>query len=421
MHDSVFSYNLTRPYPFKWFTPVTIVGGVIIAALVSFFNFASTGYELVPQPSSDPNETIHDPGQYGGIRWPSYFTANSRATCASTALPLRALIFTHNNAIPYTLTRVWRAKDDGSRLDLGSLVYHNNELQDCNVTRISIDVLGKYTMNQQVRAASPVGLSVNAFATCSVVIDTPEKVQRPTYFEMTGNYKLIGPDVTAFLSRNKTNATSLWWGESMLQMYWLVTARAYIDGAQDTDVGKDQTYNAAITLQRRESTDQGTAEETMSDDFFATGCFVEASYCGTNVTSELADPSKAKEDWHPYPKLWRRANLLGKAMYFTVLADLGRQDAPVPNMLTRPNLLANLTANLTSEVQWWKSASKKEGFAPHWQPDPGLSQDKFDPGQTPPPSLGAAPAFLSTNYICQVPRVKAGDPGDVDMGRLVSG
>ncbi|KAK8069455.1 hypothetical protein PG994_006071 [Apiospora phragmitis] len=423
MHDSFFTYNLTRPYPFRWFTPVTIIGGIIIAILVSFFNYASTGYELVQQPSSDPNATIVDPSSYGGIHFPSYFTASSRATCASTTLAPNALIFTQNNAIPYTLTSVWRTKDDGSRLNLGSLVYHNNMLQDCNVSRISIDVLGKYTMNQQIRAASPVGLSVDAFVTCSVLIDTPERVQRPTYFEIKGNYKLIGPEVKPFLSRNKTSSTSLWWGESMLYMYWLVTAKAYIDSAEDTEAGKSQTYNAAITLRRKDSTDNGTGEETMSDDFFTTECYVESSFCGTNVTSELADLSKAKEKWHPYPKIWSRVNLLGKAMYFTVLADLGRNDSTVPNMLTHPNLLANLTTNLTSEVQWWSSAraaakSKNESFAPHWDADDGLAQKTFDSNQTPQPSLGAAPAFMSTNYICQVPRAKA--PGTMFFTILVA-
>lgn len=68
MHDSLFSCDLTRPYPFKWFTPVVFIGGIVIAALISFVNFASTGYELVPAPSNDPNRTIHDPTQYGGIR-----------------------------------------------------------------------------------------------------------------------------------------------------------------------------------------------------------------------------------------------------------------------------------------------------------------------------------------------------------------
>lgn len=178
-------------------------------------------------------------------------------------------------------------------------------LQDCNISRISIDVLGKYTMNQQIRAASPVGLSIDAFATCSVLIDTSEPIQRPTYFE------LIGPDVTAFLSRNKTSSASLWWGESMLYMYWLVAAKAYMDSAEDTEAGKSQTYNAAITLERRDPAEHGTAEEAMSDDFFATGCFVEASYCGTNVTSDLGDPAQAKEKWHPYPSIWRPFNLLG--------------------------------------------------------------------------------------------------------------
>lgn len=46
-----------------------------------------------------------------------------------------------------------------------------------------------------------------------------------------------------------------------------------------------------------------------------------------------------------YPNIWYRVNILGKTMWFTVLADLGFNKSAVPNMLINPDLLANLTAN----------------------------------------------------------------------------
>lgn len=58
MYSSAFSYNLTRPYPFRWFTPVVIVGFVVFTVVFSFLNFVSTGYTLVVEQSSNPNATV---------------------------------------------------------------------------------------------------------------------------------------------------------------------------------------------------------------------------------------------------------------------------------------------------------------------------------------------------------------------------
>ena len=47
MKESVFSYNLSRPYPYPWFTWVTVVGGILATALFSIINLAADGYELM--------------------------------------------------------------------------------------------------------------------------------------------------------------------------------------------------------------------------------------------------------------------------------------------------------------------------------------------------------------------------------------
>ena len=44
MESSIFSYSITRPYPLRWFTPVTVVGGTVALVLFSFLNLLSTGY-----------------------------------------------------------------------------------------------------------------------------------------------------------------------------------------------------------------------------------------------------------------------------------------------------------------------------------------------------------------------------------------
>jgi len=84
----------------------------------------------------------------------------------------------------------------------------------------------------------------------------------------------------------------------------------------------------------------------------------------------------------------------------------------VPNMLVYPDLLANLTANLTDEIRWWKWArddaqNRGVDFKINVAMDQGLALESFDPSRVPQPLLGASPGFLSTNYICQVPRTKS--------------
>ncbi|KAK7991898.1 hypothetical protein PG988_000692 [Apiospora saccharicola] len=399
MYRSSFSYNVTRPYPFKWFTPVVVIGGIIITVLVSFFNFASNGYELVATSSNDPNATVSDPSQHGGIQWPSYFVGNTRATCAPATLPLNTLIYTQSSAIGYTLRNVWRIKDDGTQANLGSLVYHNNMLQNCNVTEVSIDITGNGTQSAKDTAVSHAGLLINALASCSVNIDTLQikLAQGPTYFELRGSYKLVNPEVKTFLSRDATKSTSLYWGESMLHMYWMLVAKAYIDSVAEWH--EDATYNAGIILRRMSTADNGTEEEAMSDDFFEVGCFTEKSFCEPHNITALSSLKDEKKMFHPYAKIWNRVNLLGKAMWFTVMTDLGRNKSNVPNVLTHPNLLANLTANLTKEVEWWEAIraanEPPQSIDPgvHLTPDSGLALKSFDPTQTSQSNLGATPCL----------------------------
>ena len=44
MHESILSYNLSRPYPFRWFTWLVFGGGVIATVLFTVINLAADGY-----------------------------------------------------------------------------------------------------------------------------------------------------------------------------------------------------------------------------------------------------------------------------------------------------------------------------------------------------------------------------------------
>ena len=53
-----FDYSIQRPYPYPWFTWVTMIGGTIFAVLISVFNFSSDGMYLKLVYTNNPNETL---------------------------------------------------------------------------------------------------------------------------------------------------------------------------------------------------------------------------------------------------------------------------------------------------------------------------------------------------------------------------
>lgn len=57
MYRSWFSYPISKPYPFRWFTPVALVGGIVLTVLLSLINLSANGYLLKPLYTSDPNGT----------------------------------------------------------------------------------------------------------------------------------------------------------------------------------------------------------------------------------------------------------------------------------------------------------------------------------------------------------------------------
>ncbi|KAF3765733.1 hypothetical protein M406DRAFT_68152 [Cryphonectria parasitica EP155] len=403
MSESFFSYTVSRKYPYRWFTPVAIALLVIVTAVISFVNVITTGYELVAISSNTPNDTVRNPHLYGDRKWPSWMTSKAQATCADATIPLNSDAFTNNSAFPYTLQKVSRANRAGTTVTLGSLVYHEQPLMDCDVNSINIQVLGRYTQNARQSAVSKAGVLIQAYATCSIDTDTSptDSMSGPTYFDLVASYNLIDPTVPRFLARNNTAQPSLYWGESLLQMYWMVFARNYLlaaDGIVENDL-----YNAVITLTRSANTTIGTAAEVESRDFFDVSCFVEnGNYCNHSSLPVLMQSDGGTGT--PYPSIWSSVDILGKAMWFSVLTDLGRNQTAVPNMLVDPSLLANLTSNYTAELEAWPT--HRDGM--RVTTDPNLAQDSFDPNATPLPDLNATQSTFSINYLCQVPRIKSG-------------
>ncbi|KAK4549260.1 hypothetical protein LTR36_007719 [Oleoguttula mirabilis] len=403
-HSSMFSYNITRPYPMRWFTPLCIIGFIIFTVLFSFLNFVSTGYTLVVQESSNPNATV-DSGVWMH-HWPSFLTSKVQPTCQTVNLPVGSKFFTNQTALTYTLTDVWQPQAGGAGAGYGiapSLSYYNNVIENCSVNSIEIDFAAMDRSANQF-AYSEWGAVVRSYATCEI-IDT----NGSTKFNLTQEYDYVPPTVsfstlyeflgTNFLTRNKTDKASLYWGESMMSMYWAYTTR------QMQDIRANQTSNGLPGIRR------GTCYYYLNDDQTVTNItqlnFFEVdfrfivdkgqgdfdviypgSYGRYQDYTSVANLIKQGS----YPNIWMSADILAKAAYSTVLTDLGQVSA-TPNILTDSEYLHHFTSNFSEARHSIANAY------------PGPATQAYGTEGTGP--LGTTPSVISTKYLCQVPQRKS--------------
>ncbi|KAF4342062.1 hypothetical protein FBEOM_3993 [Fusarium beomiforme] len=392
-HESFFSYPITRPFPFRWFTPVAVVGGVVFIALFTLMNFASSSYELIVQNSLDPNATVSRRGWLQ--RYPSFLTAKVQPKCQPATLPVNSEFFTNNTALTYTLTSVWEQGKGGQRVISPALTYHRNVLQNCTVYSVEIDFASIDRAGKQI-AFCEWGAVVRSYVSCK--IDT---LAGEVFFNFTQTYDYV-PDTTSFdslgkflgtgfLSRNQTTQASLWWGESLMSTYWGEVTLMLQDqrGAYRDDDTKIELNKGTISF---------TASERFRDIEDLRFFEIEYRFYGKEIYEvaccpKLPLPLSAKNlnESDIYPNIWIKADALAKAAYSTILVDLG-QTASNHSMLTDAELLKRYTANFSTA----RLANLKSGPA----------TDSYDALKKKTGPLGATPSVIATTYICQVPRLK---------------
>lgn len=418
--DSFFSYSIARPYPYRWFTPVAVVGGVIAVALVSFLNVAASGYELVATSTIDRNATLHDKVWFRN--WPDWLVS-TRATCEAAELPLQTGLYTNNTALFYNLIAAWTYSSPTStreedKINLGSLLYDQNPLERCNISTIKVEVNSDSGRVAGQVSVQQLGAAVTANVQCLINQD-----QGPTYLQLVTTYDPIPPanePTSVFLDTNATSKASLYWGQSVMRLYWSQMLMEYY---QENILMDPPYYMAEITLQR-DDLQPATPEKIKSVDFLsadacwflypnATGIHHGNGFCENHTLSALAngDGMFGKA----VPRIWLPLAMMAKAMWFTVLADLGRDDGDggfMPNALASPDLLQNLTADLGAvnaslPGNWrWGVSSTSQSQAP------------YDAGRDGTAHLGVNASVLATSYACQTPRLKS--PGTLFVAVLVA-
>ncbi|XDG09694.1 hypothetical protein ABKA04_009309 [Annulohypoxylon sp. FPYF3050] len=400
-YESFFSYGVTRPFPFRWFTPGAIIGGIVCLALFTFLNFASSGYNLVVQISSNPNGTTAEGSWLQ--HWPSFLTAKVQPTCEPANLPVNSQIFTNQTALTYTLTSVWQYDTaTGGYIAFPSLSYYNNVLENCSVASIEMNLEALDRAANQF-AYSEWGAVLRSYATCQIATSTGvvffNLTQTYEYVPSTASYtdiyKFLG---TGFLSRNHTTRASLWWGESLMSMYWgAVTWQMQAERKNKTNNNEFGIRKGTVSFMLN-----GTFSDIQDLHFFSTdyrfiidkgGAYYDVIHPGT-LPSNIAKPLTAGSlnSVSEYPNIWVKADTLAKSTYSTILTDLG-QTAIVPNILNDEGLLTYFTSNF-SQI---RMANFKAG--------PG--NDSFNTLKSTTGPLGVTPSVITTTYLCQVPQLKS--------------
>lgn len=408
-YESIFSYNISRPIPFRWFTPVALIGGAVMVAIFTFLNFASSAYELTIETSADPNATVAKFMDSMNL-WPSYLTSKVKPTCQPTSLPVNSEFFTNQTALVYTLTSVWQetprelGQDAPARTYSPSLAYLANVLENCYINSIQIDV------ESQDRAANQLSLTewgarVRSSTTCQTWTGTGMVLMNLTQsYDYVPDTVTFGQDQTflgsGILSRDKMTRASLWWGESLMSTYW----------AQLTWKLQQETRERNEWPIRKGSLyfvpDHGAGINSAHFFKFFRSQFIWMSEPGQyhypNDTGQqtIEDLTRQKT----YPDIWTPTANLDKSTYATILADLGQTSAG-PTMLTDEALLRSFTADL-ADIQRQKANAV-----------PGPATESYDETRGTGP-LSVTPSVISAQYICQVPRMRS--PGSLIVAIIVA-
>lgn len=218
MHSSFFNYAITKPYPYRWFTPVAVIGLVILLVLLSILNFVQNSYTLVVEFADNPNTTVTN-----GIwfkDWPSYFTNRVKPTCQPTNLAVNSQFFTNQSGLTWTITGV--SSNHTAAGVLPSLPYLNNIFENCHVHQIRMDFDGSSDRLAEVYDAPAFDIQVRPSVTCGVWGPSGYSL-----VNLTAMYDAVPPTPVAgssqFIRTNNTKSGSMFWSEALLSAYWVAT------------------------------------------------------------------------------------------------------------------------------------------------------------------------------------------------------
>ncbi|RFU29263.1 hypothetical protein B7463_g7063, partial [Scytalidium lignicola] len=355
MAQSFFTYNITRPYPYKWFTWVTIIGAIGLAILFSLINYAAYGYELSVHYTVNPNQTFAITPKFLNT-WPLQYENKVSASCQPVTIPIGA--------------------------------------QDCEISFVQIELLAEDRTAEQFGWCQW-GPSISATAVCSLKNSDPV-----TMINVTTNYDLLPPTIgngqqSRLLTLDPVGKASLWWGASLISAYWMMLS------------GQMQTNRSAGSNIRKGSINLQQSQETniSSQSFFSLNYhFMSEISPPTDITitaNSSVTPAQllAGNGTNPPANIWNLVDIYAKSFYSTVLADLGQTSANTkPNILTESH--RELLQNYTSVFENMPARCNAANGPATLSFEDESRRTKFGP-------LQLKNSTIVQQYLCEIPKQKS--------------
>ena len=410
LHQSAFRYALSRPYPYRWFTPIVAVGVIVALVVFSLLHFSSNSLILKTIITTNLNKTLdHDYAWVHKAPWSWGQELNMH--CEQSNIVLGTRLFTTNNALSYQLETV--LDEDGQALP--SLSYSQNVLEDCEL--VNIDIQFKRADTALLPTGWYTWRFTDAEALMSCRLNTWNGLRYANFSMTLGAH---AEDIDFLNDKNDTTTPTKWWGATLIQAYYMMMtsqmARLRINGS--TEVAIDYMH---VTLQPQEA---GTFEDR---DFFS-GTFIWQTSAGT-----LHNSRNVQDSDHPIP-LSTLYNKLGNetcksdgsicleipdvtneiegfasGLYSLMMIDLGQVGGP--NVLTNSVLLQrylsgdgnNRTIVTTENQGTYQTPSKVNARNVKLTDAWADFTDLHDLS-----SREAVNATIDSQYTCSVPQVRSG-------------
>ncbi|KAL3293938.1 hypothetical protein RB213_015246 [Colletotrichum asianum] len=413
MHSSIFSYSITRPYPFRWFTPVVIIGGFILTAIFTLLNLSSSVYYTKAIYTTNPNATIEKLNARWFRRAPFNWQGDAKAECQPALLSVGSSISTANLGFRYQITgiRPVPGNDQPSSSLPGSMRYMNSLLQNCQVQEIFISL-------KKVDPSKPPSSTWNSWEDSSVtstlwcIVLSDEGAKNVTMkasnnnAQRNFNYVLVDDP--------KTHA-SVWWGTRLLNAY----LNGVLTTASQTRLPDD---SVAVARGGMRYMPNPSNDDIRSDDFFYARWFWNLEDgLNKNNDGRIHDPGYNMKNSYWSPALTEGLHV-AKLLHSLFAQDLGSCSSPnllldedsLKFAILSPNNMNRKPGGLLNST----GPDRLDGFFFNQIPTPGRtlgnpgegltslknSFERFKPLMG---SLSCKETTLVAEYLCSVPEKKS--------------
>ncbi|KAH0422753.1 hypothetical protein CcaCcLH18_12630 [Colletotrichum camelliae] len=322
-----FEYPISRPYPFKWFTPVAITGGIILTVVFSLVNLKSNGFDLKPVYTTDVNGTE----AAANARWfnkpPLNWQGDMDVECQPYLLTVGDSFFTSNHGFRYKVKSIeLPTRDDKSPDIRSSIGYKNTTLEGCFLSQMFIKLMKSdparlpswwISFKNTVAAATLQCTVVSDVGLAEVTMEAEyEGETEPVYdYVMDSNYK---------------TRASVWWGTRLSNAYFIgiLSAASQIPGVDV--LGETHLNRARLTFNRNSSkTERQPLPSIRSEDFFNLGWTFQFdnSYLQTLWMDLPYNTTPYNSDFWGSPTLTEALHY-SKIMHSLFALDLGNCESP---------------------------------------------------------------------------------------------